>query len=79
MSQEGKKRPYVGRVYRKGRWVIKVTSEGNFFEREIAIEETNVPRGIFRGARVCFDIATGPSDKSFAVDVDWYNGSQSGR
>ena len=77
MRQEIKKRPYIGRAFRRGRWVVEVISTGHFFKQEVAIEESNIPRGIFTGAQVCFDIATGPGNRPFAVDVDWYN--ESGR
>lgn len=73
MNQEFKERPYIGRAFRKGRWVVEVISEGRFFEKEVAIEESNVPRGIFVGAQVCFDITMGPGNRPFAVNVDWYN------
>ena len=76
MNQEVKERPYIGRVRRKGRWIVEVLSVGDFFEQEIAIEESNIPRGIFFGAKVCFGIAIGPGDRPFAVNVEWYNGSQ---
>lgn len=81
-QQEERPRPYNGYVIgavtipnntRGVLWKVRVQTPGDFFERRVTIEHGSVPKGIFTGMDVRFNLVTiGRNGVLVATDVEAY-------